>query len=139
MTSRRSIIVTAVAACLALGVLLGPGIRALVVDSDTEETLFGDAVSRTEFRLRTIARGVSRHDSAYGRLPAAIDGSELILPTFQPRERFVLDAWNRTIEYTPSDSGFALRSAGADGRWHSSDDIVVSVPRYATQRTTYDP
>lgn len=36
-----------------------------------------------------------------------------------------LDAWGHAYEYACAPGGFAMRSAGADGRFHTDDDIRV--------------
>lgn len=36
-----------------------------------------------------------------------------------------LDAWGHAYEYTCAPGGFVMRSAGADGRFHTDDDIRV--------------
>jgi hypothetical protein len=65
------------------------------------------------------AQGViERHRSETGRLPEGIEGNKLVLS--------FTDVWNNAVRYDGDDNGYAIRSAGPDGKFDTPDDLVHS-------------
>lgn len=63
---------------------------------------------------------ISHHRGDTGRLPEGIEGNKLVLS--------FTDAWGHALRYDRDDNAFAIRSAGPDGEFDTSDDLVNSHP-----------
>ncbi|MEX0793438.1 MAG: hypothetical protein WD045_09905 [Pirellulaceae bacterium] len=62
---------------------------------------------------------VEEHRRAKGELPEGIEGNKLVLPH--------IDAWGNAVRYETEDNAhFAVRSAGADGKFDTTDDMIHS-------------
>jgi len=93
---------------------------------DTDRTLFPDPVDRTAVRMEALRRQITLYFESHGAAPDRVDQS---YPPGPEREWIVdyrHDAWGREYRYTPLRTDYELRSAGADGQFGTSDDIVVS-------------
>ena len=94
-----------------------------MVPHHNEETLFPDALQRTQHRLAILRDLIYRHSRVTGMLP---DRLEPIVQPYKQEGATLLDAWNRPVVYTRRDKEYELRSAGKDGVLNSDDDIVQS-------------
>ena len=81
----------------------------------------------TQRRMRIVARALEEVRQSTGRYPAdvrAILDLPIADPNLRPKERWLIDGWNRPLRYVLQSSGYELRSAGEDGRFQSGDDVV---------------
>lgn len=98
------------------------------------ESLQQSRFEETRRRLAEVGDALIRYRSEHGRLPEAVAWSELI-DILTPRyleDVYRIDSWWTAPSYQITDEGrFVLRSAGADSRMGTDDDIVVaeSLPR----------
>jgi hypothetical protein len=85
----------------------------------------------TELGMRVLVKWIDHFRQSKGRIPSAIE--EIVHPdprdpNFQPSERWWSDGWQRRFRYTPKAGSYELRSAGEDGVFGTSDDLVVTGP-----------
>jgi len=76
--------------------------------------------------MEALRRQITLYFESHGVAPDRVDQS---YPPGPEREWIVdyrHDAWGREYRYTPLRTDYELRSAGADGQFGTSDDIVVS-------------
>ena len=84
----------------------------------------------TQQRIELMRDEVTRYATVNRKLPPELR-DVLDLPFtdehLRPQERWLLDGWNRPIEYTVETDGrrYELRSHGADGISGTSDDRVL--------------
>ncbi len=69
-----------------------------------------------QVKLRQIADRIEAYWASSGQYPSNLRQ----LLGYVPQ-----DPWGRQIRYSPSESGFELRSAGPDGVFGNKDDIVL--------------
>ena len=95
------------------------------------QTLEKIRIEETRKMLDRIAEAVRKYRESTGEMPAFNDYislSDLLSPSYlTPLIR--LDAWRRPIEAKHLDANtIQLISAGSDGKFGSSDDIILTVP-----------
>jgi hypothetical protein len=79
-----------------------------------------DSVVKVWQRVYAYVRAVDRYSRPGGELPATLQ------PVIETGETGPdLDVWGRRLRYRPRGSRFEVRSAGSDGAFDSSDDIVA--------------
>jgi len=81
---------------------------------------FGAAVQpdlQTRVALQSARHKIENVRGPGGRIPVEAEGNGLI--------QGMQDYWKRQLRYEPKEGGFNIRSAGPDGQFNTSDDIVV--------------
>ncbi|HEU4559415.1 MAG TPA: hypothetical protein VFS20_16270 [Longimicrobium sp.] len=79
-----------------------------------------DSVVKVWQRVYAYVRAVDHYARPRGELP------ETLQPVIEAGETGPdLDVWGRRLRYRPNGSRFEVRSAGSDGAFYSSDDIVA--------------
>jgi hypothetical protein len=93
--------------------------------TDTDSDIWPDPMERTEVRIEVLRRYLADHFASEGAWPASLAA---VLPTGRddPIVGYGVDAWKRAFRYVPADTDYELRSAGPDGRFETSDDIVTT-------------
>lgn len=83
---------------------------------------------QTAGALEKLSRGIQEYRKQHGSVPNVeniVALTDILHPRFSP-DLIRNDAWGHQIEYQVlGGNSFRLRSAGADGRPNTSDDIVV--------------
>lgn len=84
----------------------------------------------TSLQLQAVAGALRKYREEKGEVPPTGDYAELmdfLFPAYL--EQIIrIDAWSRPFAYRKlSDGGFELRSAGSDGKFGTSDDLVLGV------------
>lgn len=75
---------------------------------------------------------VRQYQRDHDKIPDSIEGNVLI--------DSLRDGWERSILYAINDDGsYVFRSAGADGEFHSEDDLTSDMKRLPTQSKSFDP
>ena len=75
----------------------------------------------TEVNMFSLAREIQSYTAMQGRTPKSLKEFQAL----RTMPVSALDAWGKTIRYERlSDEDFRLISAGADGEFDTSDDIV---------------
>lgn len=92
-----------------------------------------DDTARTQ--LNNIKSGIKLYQLQVGTLPSNLEGlrekpNDIADPTRWKGpyfdEAIPVDPWGNNYKYSPSGTGFELRSAGADGQEGSEDDVIVT-------------
>lgn len=92
-----------------------------------------DDAARTQ--LNSIKRGIKLYQLQVGTLPSNLEAlrekpNDIADPTRWKGPYFdepiPVDPWGNEFKYSPSGTGFELKSAGADGQEGSDDDVVVT-------------
>ncbi len=83
--------------------------------------------ARARAEMELLAQGLAEFHRERGFYVAA---NNIVALTDALSPRYVkpvlrLDPWHRPYEYAPQDSGYILRSRGADGRIQTADDIIL--------------
>lgn len=75
----------------------------------------------TETNFKTLSRAIDTHQATQGEMPARLDDLGMSLPLTTGKQ----DGWGRVIRYEIiSETSFRLTSAGPDGRFDTTDDII---------------
>ena len=88
--------------------------------ADTAETLLPNPAGRTRFWMLQLEEDLVRYQRRVGVFPYALDSLRSA-----PAEKRT-DIWRRGLRYVRTDTSYELRSAGADGRWDTADDILLT-------------
>jgi hypothetical protein len=86
---------------------------------DDAETVFRDPRDRTTVILAHVKGQVSERLANHEPFPSSLRD----LPSLP--ESVLRDAWGREIQLERTGSHYAVRSAGPDGHFKTSDDLVV--------------
>jgi len=94
--------------------------------------VFTDPVDLTRVRLVRLRGWIQDHARHTGEPPAAL--REVIPERIAPRTRrdMARDGWGRKVRYSRSQDDFEVRSAGPDGRFGTTDDLIAT-------RSTFPP
>src|SRR4051812_10974980 len=92
-----------------------------IEDSDTD--LFPEPGSRTEFRLNLVEAAITRFMREHQTMPRSLD--ELYAGRAHEPDP-TLDAWGQKIRFSPTTSGYELRSSGKDRVFGTGDDVVLT-------------
>ena len=81
----------------------------------------------TQRHMRIVAGALEEVRQATGKYPA--EAREILSlpitdPYVRPQDWWLIDGWNRPLRYAPRANGYELRSAGEDGVFQSSDDVI---------------
>ena len=84
--------------------------------------------NQTLAMMEKVVTAIERYRKEKGTLPAAKNITELadILHPEYTSDLVREDGWGQEIEYSASGSTFRLRSKGPDGKFFTTDDIVVN-------------
>lgn len=92
---------------------------------DSEEEVFRDPSDQARIRLTFARQHLERRRSENRKMPESLE--EVFVGMSKDRRAYLeLDPWNRAIRLSLDSSGYQLRSAGPDGVFNSSDDVVVA-------------
>ncbi len=83
----------------------------------------GRMAAQMLFRRR-LERAVREYKTLHGTDPEALD--DLVRASMLQKDDLV-DEWGRALAVEPQGSGFRVRSAGPDGRFHTGDDWTLDV------------
>ncbi|HET6763896.1 MAG TPA: hypothetical protein VFH27_09490, partial [Longimicrobiaceae bacterium] len=100
--------------------------------ADTESDIWPDPVDRSNVRLSEVVRLLAEYHKARGAYPATM--AEGLPPVGQRAIDYERDAWGTGFRYRRSEDGYELRSAGADHRFDTPDDLVVTHLRQRPER-----
>jgi len=104
------------------------GDREWIGTSNLLATLTEGRRTETLAKMRKLAAGIEVYRARRGSLPTARDIVELtdqLHPEYMS-ELIREDGWGNEIQYAISGSTFHLRSSGPDGRFGTTDDLVVT-------------
>jgi hypothetical protein len=87
------------------------------------EEFWSDRMNLTLTRLSILQTYVQRFVAAHGRIPAAIQELRLIDP--QGYDRVSIDGWGTFFQYEVEGVRYVLRSAGADLKHQTGDDLIL--------------
>ena len=82
---------------------------------------FGREAAESLVKKR-LARAIREYRLVHGTAPATLD--DLVRDGLLQGADLV-DEWGRPFQVQPGSGGFSVRSAGADGRFHTSDDWTL--------------
>ena len=88
----------------------------------------------TEVQMNNVKNSILRYQVTMNGLPETLEMLRDGPSDANQKKRWIepimkeipTDAWNKPFVYTPSGSGFEIRSAGLDGQMNTDDDIVVT-------------
>lgn len=93
---------------------------------ETDEVLFPDPASRTEYRMDQLRLVLETFREKQSQYPSSL--RDLASDTREyNKENHRFDGWGRPIAYTLTRQGYELRSAGPDGTLHTTDDVVLTL------------
>jgi hypothetical protein len=110
-------------AAMVVGAIAYAGFRASQ-RADTDEVVYRDPRRLTVMKLRVIQQQIDSVLAVGALLPKSTDS---LLGQLAPadREYWAQDAWKHPIRIDSVAAGYRVRSAGPDGIYGTSDDIVV--------------
>lgn len=98
---------------------------------DTEREINPTAVQTTERAISMVEKAIARYRCERGILPVTLDsllslGPPAAIPAevMVPKRWWFIDGWDRPLRYKVNGAMYELRSIGADGEEHTSDDLL---------------
>src|SRR6185437_14750468 len=91
---------------------------------DTDQDLFTTPASLTSHRLEVLSILVEQLKESTGKYPAGLEAVDVKAC----RENRRCDGWGCPISYLRTSAGYELRSAGPDGVFGNSDDLIFDGP-----------
>ena len=85
------------------------------------------AIDRADAKLQILdaKKELRRYRNDNGVLPTGIDGNILLIKYSDP--------WGETLRFEPEEGKATVRSAGPDGKFNSTDDVVSTIKGKTTE------
>lgn len=91
------------------------------------------SVPNEEDHLRSVFGSIESFQERFGRIPKDLEEVCVAEPGWcrlQPADEWLLDRWETPVRLVQSAPGYELRSAGADQRFATEDDVVFYSQSY---------